>query len=136
MGEPGLAMTDSSGLAVEITFICFTISTLIATTEPCTSPWTGSLAPTLAAKRRYQRSGTARSLERRPTRPQCTPQVPKPERLSDQPAGKRNTHQNANTQYIIVLGEKVCFSTLQVPKPERLSDQPAGKRMRNTFKMK
>merc|ERR1712210_410993 len=81
--------TDSSGLAVEITSICFTTSTLIATTEPCTSPWTGSLVPTLDAKRRYQRSGTVRSLERRQTRPQCTPQVPKPERSSDQPVGKR-----------------------------------------------
>ena len=38
---------------------------------------------------------------------------------------KKNYIQNANTQYIIVLGGNVGFSTLQVPKPERLSDQPA-----------
>merc|ERR1711936_999779 len=87
---PGLVMTASSGPAVEITSTCFITSTLIATTEPCTSHWTGSLAPMLAAKKRFQRSGMVRSLERRQMRQQCMLQVPKQERLSNQ-LRKRNT---------------------------------------------
>merc|ERR1712242_574018 len=96
------ATTASSGLAVETTSTCFTTSTLIATTAPCTSPWTGSLALMLAAKRRFQRSGTARSLARKQMRQQCTLQVQNQERSSNwlkkTKYQKYKCMQNANTQ--------------------------------------
>merc|ERR1712001_105957 len=92
--ELGLVTMDSSGQGVGITSTCFTTSTLTATTAPCMFPWTGFLEPMLDAKRRCQRSGTARSLERRQTKLLSMLQALKLGRSSDRLKKKETNNKN------------------------------------------